>query len=420
MNFRVQIAIWMAILATLALVLQGIFGYVHFQHLTLNDLDADLKRHLVSLAENLVAGKSPSSILVIPEYPGTCARLVRENKATYEFNCPIPKNIKGFTTHPTSVNGWRVMLLKLPFSNVRLEGIVPLTVYSVALDQHTRMLTLTVIVFSGLIAIVAFFATKKALGPLQQLSQLIRGQKQEGHADENLKTVGVPKEIAELSLEIGNLFKRQKENWEKETEFVRHATHELNTPLTALSLQLEAYEKGWVKSDDLIITMSAQVNRMSRLCLTLLTFVSEERIERSCFDLAELARHVAFREAVEYRGPIECSVTGSYVLLEQALENLVLNAKKYANNAPVSIGIRVDGEKIQIQVTDHGPGMDKVVLGKATDLFYRVPNATSSGNGVGLNFVKRIMEAHGGELNLASIAPNGISATLVLPQSKDV
>jgi two-component system, NtrC family, sensor histidine kinase HydH len=102
-------------------------------------------------------------------------------------------------------------------------------------------------------------------------------------------------------------------------------------------------------------------------------------------------------------------------LLESAVENVIRNGVEATEDpALLTVATRVegDGSSIVIRVSDRGPGMDARTLERATeDFFSTKPN----GSGLGLAFVRRVLEAHGGRLDLRSRLGHGTTVELTLP-----
>lgn len=103
-------------------------------------------------------------------------------------------------------------------------------------------------------------------------------------------------------------------------------------------------------------------------------------------------------------------------MLEQALDNLLGNAQKYAPGASVVVELEPapDPGFVWLRVRDEGPGMPPEVLRRATEPFYRAPGVRTPGSGLGLSVVAQVAQAHGGKLVLAPNQPQGLVAELWL------
>ena len=104
---------------------------------------------------------------------------------------------------------------------------------------------------------------------------------------------------------------------------------------------------------------------------------------------------------------------------EQVVTNLLTNAMKYGEGRPVRIILRREADKALLIVRDEGIGIAEENHRRIFERFERaVPASTVSGLGLGLYIVKRIVEAHGGEIGVESELGKGASFTVRLPSVK--
>jgi len=202
---------------------------------------------------------------------------------------------------------------------------------------------------------------------------------------------------------------------QRETEFVRHAAHELRTPLAALRAQVDANQQQWISDQELIQTVDEQVDRLTTLTEALLLLSRENAAVREDIDLAALARQRAVDSGAVYIGPESVQFSGSTALLTQALINLLENARKYAPGCSVVLRLRRTKDAAEISVEDDGAGVDDVTRPRLTEAFYRAPGTRPAGSGLGLAVVKRVAEAHGGVVQITANQPHGLSVNICLP-----
>jgi two-component system phosphate regulon sensor histidine kinase PhoR len=120
----------------------------------------------------------------------------------------------------------------------------------------------------------------------------------------------------------------------------------------------------------------------------------------------------------------EFSADSSVILIDEVhmsnvINNLIDNAVKYSDKAP-RIGIFTDSDHLgfHIQVSDEGIGMRKEFLSQVFDPFYRVPTGNVhnvKGFGLGLSYVKKIVEAHGGTVHVKSQVGKGSTFEITIP-----
>jgi two-component system sensor histidine kinase KdpD len=105
-----------------------------------------------------------------------------------------------------------------------------------------------------------------------------------------------------------------------------------------------------------------------------------------------------------------------FVLIEQVINNLLLNAVNYTPpGTPVDIKVIPSGDSMAIAVADRGPGLPPETLGHVFDKFYRAPGAPAGGTGLGLSIVKGMVEAHGGRVEVQNRPGGGAEFTFYLP-----
>jgi signal transduction histidine kinase len=115
-------------------------------------------------------------------------------------------------------------------------------------------------------------------------------------------------------------------------------------------------------------------------------------------------------------------VEGDEMLLRQLFENVVLNSVKYSRSseAPISVDIARHADVVRVSIVDRGGGIAPDELPRVKEPYYRGKNSKgTSGAGLGLYFVERIVEAHGGRLFIESDVGKGTQVIVDLPQSRD-
>jgi two-component system, OmpR family, sensor histidine kinase SenX3 len=224
-------------------------------------------------------------------------------------------------------------------------------------------------------------------------------------------------------------------------DFVANASHELKTPLGALSVLAETL----ADADDpdtrrrLAERLATETRRMSRLIDDILDLAL---VETTAGDLATLAVDEVVADAVkqvsviaeEYGVPIESSAAGLDVLvagdhrqLVSAVSNLLENAVKYTHasgedpGAPVKVRAIADAGAAVIEVEDRGPGISEQHLERIFERFYRVDRARSrqtGGTGLGLAIVRHIVLNHQGSVDVESSPGVGSTFRVRLPLAK--
>jgi signal transduction histidine kinase len=222
-------------------------------------------------------------------------------------------------------------------------------------------------------------------------------------------------------------------------EFISIAAHELRTPLTALKLQMQsllrllrqAPESDAEPLLERFHRVARQVSRLERLVEGLLDMgrinTGELRLEREPMDLGQLVHDVVDHCSEELeRAGCEVSVrapqhvTGQWdrARLRQALTHLLANALKFGAGRPIELRVEPGGERARIVVTDHGIGVTPEALRRIFGRFERAVSSREYGGlGLGLFLTRRIVEAHGGTIQVSSQPGEGATFVLELPAS---
>jgi two-component system sensor histidine kinase SenX3 len=217
-------------------------------------------------------------------------------------------------------------------------------------------------------------------------------------------------------------------------DFVANVSHELKTPIGALTLLAETIASGDdpVVMQQLAARVVNEADRLSRIVddlLNLTLIEAQEAPVREPFPVSLLLTDAIdqLRSAAELAGvpvslvapvpDIEIVCDRRQVL--SALVNLLENAVKYSDaGAEVEVGASLDGDRASIFVRDHGIGIPKRELARIFERFYRVDRARSrqtGGTGLGLSIVRHVAQAHGGDVTVESAEGEGSTFTLHLP-----
>jgi two-component system CheB/CheR fusion protein len=218
-------------------------------------------------------------------------------------------------------------------------------------------------------------------------------------------------------------------------QFLAVAGHELRTPLTALSLSIDLAARQVERSGDQrlqqhMVRAAEQTRRLTELAHEIVDVVrlttATLPIERVPLDLSALTRRVldtiqviAGEQPVTLQGddaPI--IISGDARRIEQVLLNLLVNAVTFSGGSgSIEMSLRRADEFAEIEVRDHGPGIPAQVLPHVFDRFYRVDGDRSAreGLGLGLFIARELVNAHEGQIEVASTIGSGATFTVHLP-----
>jgi PAS domain S-box-containing protein len=217
-------------------------------------------------------------------------------------------------------------------------------------------------------------------------------------------------------------------------EFLVLASHELRTPVSNIGLRLQqlvrtAERGGGVERavSDAKLALE-ELRRLSHLVDSLLDAQvahGEVVLERALIDLGALVtcvveRHRGHAERLGCTLAVETNkVTGNWdrIRLEQIVTNLVTNALKYGAGKPVRVAVTGDATDARLVVQDEGIGLEQTDLDRIFEKFGRAAPPTSYGGlGLGLYIVRKLVEAHGGRIEVASSPGQGATFVVSLPR----
>ncbi len=242
---------------------------------------------------------------------------------------------------------------------------------------------------------------------------------------------GVPVKLFGVVMDITE----QKKDDQRKNDFIAMVSHELKTPLTAVTGYIQLIDRKLNEPEGgilgtLLAKARAQMNKMSRL---INGFLNVSRLEsgkielnRGPLDLDALLTetHEEFTSTTSSHtlvvtGTVEKIVSADRDKITQVLDNLISNAVKYSPSGTViEISPSIHGDFIRIDVKDSGMGIAEKDLRYVFDRFYRVDGKISenvSGFGIGLYICREIVQRHGGDIWLKSEKGEGSVFSFTLP-----
>lgn len=242
-----------------------------------------------------------------------------------------------------------------------------------------------------------------------------------------------------FSVGVYHIF-RQRFLHEVQRDFIHQFTHEFKTPVSVLTLASDVLSKPEIASQPEKLSTYAGIvsqqtrnlaNQLERL-VTLATSDSkslslkwepvfmEKLTQEAVANLKPLIEKKRAHFSLEFPTP-QTGLAGDPHYLYTVVANLIDNALKYAEQPVISINGQVLGDHYRFTVADNGIGMDKSQRKKIFRKFYRINTGethAAEGLGIGLSFVKMIVDAHKGEIEVESEPGKGSRISVTLPLVK--
>jgi two-component system sensor histidine kinase CreC len=328
-----------------------------------------------------------------------------------------------------------VMHVAAPILNDgRIVGVLTVAKPNLSLQPFIDNAQRTVKIQSLWLVILSLFAT---VGIAFWLTRSIR--KLSNYADSVARgeRVNAPQlsetELAKLASSMDNM-RRQLDGKDYIEKYVHTLTHELKSPVSAIKGAAELIHPDMPDKDQrrFVGNIQLEVERIDEVINRLLALVtveakeSLENIQR--IDLRDmLTKIVASKELIlaEKNLPVALNVVhdikirGDLFLLTQAVDNLLQNSIDFSVvGKEISITV-VCEEDIEILIKDNGEGIPDYALDKIFERFYSLPRPKThkKSSGLGLCFVKQIVELHGGAICLENLYGGGVLASLKLPKN---
>jgi signal transduction histidine kinase len=304
-----------------------------------------------------------------------------------------------------------------------------------ALEQLKRIL-----LFSGLAGIVitmlvGYFFSINLLRPLANINNEMNAISFQ-NISRRITTSNQKDELNELAKTFNSLLERLEASFNNQKSFIANASHELSTPLAAISSQLEVallqnrsdseYKKVLASVQEDVVLLNNLVKKLLELAkagagkgIDLEPVRIDEIMLSAVEEINKLHAdyHIYFSFDEMPEDEALCYIYGNEELLFIAFKNIIENACKYSpsHKAWVSIDIK-PGKKI-IKIKDEGIGIPQEEISKIFEPFFRSQKAEtiSQGLGLGLSMSSGIIRLHKGEINIESQPGKGSTFTITLP-----
>lgn len=272
------------------------------------------------------------------------------------------------------------------------------------------------------LAIAGYLLAKGALAPVSRIVDEI-----EDITESSLDSRLVPKhpndELGELSTTFNEMLDRLEQSFDSQKMFVSNISHELRTPMAALiaelelSLLRERTPEEYRKTIEMALSDSRKIERLSTGLLDLARSnydpkqiaMREIRLDELLLDAREMVVKANKQNEVELIFDLNIeeesliTVIGNEYLLKTAFVNLIENNCKFSENKTSFVNISFLGDYSVVRFTDSGIGISEEDAKNLFKPFYRGGNSGySSGHGIGMTLVQRIVQLHKGTVRVHS------------------
>lgn len=309
--------------------------------------------------------------------------------------------------------------------------------------RHLR-LVLSLSFIGGILTSVigGYLFSISLLHPLRRIADEVNDISARNLARRIRSVTGDPKdEWYYLSDTLNQLLNRLQESFEIQGRFIANASHELSTPLTSISSQLEvALQRVRTMEEyrQVIQSVYQDTRQLSKLTQTLLEFARASgtaagleidlvRIDEILLRLpAEITKvNPLFSVTLDFdqlpEAEEELLVFGNEELLFTAIRNIVSNACKYSDDHHAVIRLAVHSKEIHIAVEDKGRGIGEEEWENIFQPFYRSADGLAvPGFGLGLSLARRILQLHKGSIRVSSIVGEGSTFSITLPSAAKI
>lgn len=458
-TLRARLAAWYLAVMVLALVLFMMLLYVLLSRSLQDHHDEDLEREATSVAAAL-AGKPLTDIGVAAALVGSSSAsqlvMLRDNRGELLYRSPVLQfSEPNIGQHEALVHAAAHGSEAAEFFTADLERSGPVRFICIPLAQQPEVYlqlgnplgdiqaTLRDVIAACLICIpVVLIVTsfggwamaKRALTPLRAIDARLQ-EIQATDLSRRIDVYPTDGELARLVTTLNGLLDRLDHSFLSLRQFAADVSHQLQTPLTVMKSALDNARRSRGSAgadskaiDDLteeVANMSAIITSLRTLALADASLPKEGTVIVSLSGIveeaAELLGALGESRSVSVAARIEpgVMVRGDPVRLKQIFLNLGDNAVKYTpSGGHVTIELTSEADQAIVRVADTGIGVPAEHLPHIFERFYRADASRGGvgGTGLGLAIVKRIVEVHGGTIEVESVEGSGSRFTVRLPR----
>jgi two-component system sensor histidine kinase TctE len=444
-SLQSQLLIWLLALLIPILIIGAISSYFRAYNFSNLAYDRSLFRSALALADQVVVVQGK----VVVDLPEKTLDLLEYDKDDWiyyrvtdpqgltivgEADLPLPATLPspgGHIYFDTKLGDKtvRVVAFLLPLKGTSAQGaaLVQVAETKSKRDRIADEIIATMMLPQMLIVLLAglmvYYGVRWGLKPLDRLKHAIE---QRSHRDlSDVPIEDSPREVQPLLHSMNDLLHRLRDSIAQQKRFTADVSHQLRTPLAGIKTQAEValretdlerihHALEWIRSGT--VRLSHLVNQL--LALARVEPGAGREIHFQELDLAKLARDTTAEwvttalsrqidlgfETTQKHVPIN----GNALMLQELISNLLDNAVRHTPlHGKITVIVTADEDQATLMVEDNGPGIPLDEREQIFERFYRLPESTGEGCGLGLAIVREIALMHHGKVNIESGAGGG-------------
>jgi signal transduction histidine kinase len=295
--------------------------------------------------------------------------------------------------------------------------------------QYVLAIAATIVLLLGLV-LAAIGVRRFVLGPVLSLEVAI-SRFREGDVGVRAEA-GHPQELRRLAVAFNEMTDAITGQRRDQLTFLAAVAHDLRNPLWVLKMLVQSLEQApRLATPERLGRLDRQLDRLTRMIGDLLDAARIEagqlelkletlELQKCAQSIVELHRLATTAHEVRMNVPTEAVVVRADPLrIEQVINNLLSNAIKYSpDGGCVEVAVRDLGDRVELAVSDQGVGIAPDVIPTLFEPFRRGPSTIEAipGAGLGLSIVRRIVRAHGGDIEVESEPGVGSTFRVWLPR----
>lgn len=304
-----------------------------------------------------------------------------------------------------------------------IRGVMSVTTTTTFIQSLLKDIILILPIILFIILITGYFIVRKALNPVKNMVKTTKEIEKSLDLSKRIDLHANDDELSYLAKSFNTMMDRVENSYSREKEFTANVSHEMRTPLAVMLSESqvgleESNDENSIKHFIKIERQARQLNSLVTQLLELTRLDSWDKIELEYYNISDLIetlmsdfKILTNSKQIKLSTKIQKNIyhKGNQLLIKRVITNLMSNAIKFTNsfihfsliekNGEIEICIANDGEKIQ---DEH--------LSKIFDRLYQIESSRNKektqGNGLGLSFVKRIVELHKGKIEVISTEKN--------------